>query len=243
MTYKELSDSMDVLSNRYAAMKDTALIPFDEYEKSLFITLSASGIVKEMLPFYDRNEKIKKQLISITRSAQVGTIAAISNDLKLRSDSIVYELPSDVLYVVAESLRSASNVILSRIKPLKDDEAYYTFDNPFRSSKRGYAWRNGISIDTGGIVKKYSEIITSILPSALPKYFLKYICNVPVFVVTDNLEDASINGISVNANLNTEAPLSILHEKILDRAIIIGYMSKTDDPNSKVSALGLSKDS
>jgi len=243
MTYKELSDMMDVLSSRYAQLKDVTFVPFDEYEKSLFLTKAANEIVKEMLPFYDRNEKIKKQLLTITKSIQINVIYGMAGNYRLKSDSLVYELPIDVMYIVAESLRSPNNIILRRIKPLKDDEAYHTFDNPFRTPSRGYAFRSGVTNNGSGTDKRYSEIITDVSASTAPQYFIKYICNVPPFIVTDNLEDASINGVSANVLLDSEAPLSILHERILDRAIIIGYMAKSDDPNSKSSALGLSKDS
>jgi hypothetical protein len=236
MTYRELSDAFDVYSNRYAEAKFATLLFFDEYEKSLFLTKAANEIVKEMLPFYDKNEKIKKQLLTITRAVQISTQASVSNDTRLKKDSIVYELPEDVMYVVAQALRTSTGALLMRIKPLQDDEAYYTFDNPFRSSTRGYAWSVGISDST----KKYTEVITSILAATSPEYYLKYVCDVPAFVVTDDLLEASINGISTNANLDDEAPLNILHEKILDRAVSIGYMAKGDDINSKVAASNLS---
>jgi hypothetical protein len=239
MTYSELSDMIDVMSNRYAQQKEVSLIPFDEYEKSLFLTKAANEIVKEMLPFYDRNEKIKKQLITITKSASVGDIFSMPDAFRMKLGSLVYELPADAMYAVAESLRDPANVILRKIRPLKDDETYYTLDNPFRTPSRGYAFRNGLSY----LGKKYSEIITDITPDGRPEYFIKYICNIPPFIVTDDLEDASINGVSTNSSLDNQAPLDVLHEKILDRAIIIGYTSKSDDPNSKVTALGISKDS
>ena len=243
MTYAELSNAFDVYSNRHSEQKLGSLLFFDEYEKSLFLTKAANDIVKEMLPFYDRNEKIKKQLLTITRSAQISAMATISDDLRLKKNSIIYELPEDVLYVVAESLRDANGVILNRIKPLKDDEAYHTFENPFRSSTRGYALRNGLSISTSGVVKRYSEIITSIPQSSSPEYFIKYICKIPPFIVSDTLNNASVDGTSINNSLNNEAPLYILHEKILDRAITIAFMAKSDDPNSKTTATALSKDS
>ena len=240
MTYNELSDAMDVLSNRYAQTKNVSLVVFDEYEKSLYLTKAANEIVKQMMPFYDRNEKIKKQLISITKSAQVSTIYSADATLKLRNDSIVYELPSDVLYVVAESIRNSSNVILRKIKPLKDDEAYYSFDNPFRASTKGYAWRDSITFVDGGVTKKYSEIVTDVLAATNPRYYLKYITKIPPFIVTNDLEDASIEGVSTNANLDAQAPLDPLHEKILDLAIVLGYMAKTDDPNAKTAASQIS---
>ena len=239
MTYAELSDMMDVLSNRYAQQKEVSLIPFDEYEKSFFLTKAANEIVKEMLPFYDRNEKIKKQLITITKSASVTPIFSMPDAFRLKLGSLAYELPSDVMYVVAESLRDPANVILRKIRPLKDDEVYHTLDNPFRTPSRGYAFRNGLSY----LNKRYSEIITDVAAASIPKYFVKYICNIPPFIVTDNLEDASINGVSTNLTLSAQAPLDVLHEKILDRAIIIGYMAKADDPNSKVAASNLSQNS
>jgi hypothetical protein len=240
MTYSELSDAMDVLSNRYAQTKNVSLAVFDEYEKSLLLTKAANDIVKQIMVSYDRNEKIKKQLLSITKSAQIGTIFAADPSLLVRADSIVFELPDDVLYVVAESIRDADNAILRKIKPLKDDEAYYSFDNPFRASERGYAWRDSITLVDGGVTKKYSEIITDIQVTDSPRYYLKYISKIPPFIVTDSLEDASIEGVSTNNNLNATAPLDMLHEKILDAAIVLGYMSKTDDPNAKVAASNLS---
>lgn len=240
MTYKELSDAFDIYSNRYSESKYASLLFFDEYEKSLLITKAANEIVKELLPFYDKNEKIKKQLLQITRSAQISSQSVVNNDLRLKKDSIVYELPDDVLYVVAQSLRNSTGAIIKRIKPLQDDESYYTFDNPFRSSDRGYAWAVGLSINVEGQIKEYSEIITSVLSSTNPEYYLKYICKVPAFIVTDNLLEASICGMSTNDNTLAEAPLGMLHEKILDRAISIGYMSKGDDINSKVAASNLS---
>jgi preprotein translocase subunit Sec61beta len=239
MTYAELSNAFDVCSNRHAEVKLGTLSFFDEYEKSLFLTKAANDIVKEMLPFYDRNEKIKKQLLDITDSATVSAIYALPDGLRLSPDSIVYELPAVALYVVAEQLRSASNAVLRLIKPLRDDEAYFTLDNPFRTPDRGYAFRNGISY----LDKKYSEIISDLRVSDAPKYFLKYVGEVPAFIVTDDLCDATINGVSTNANLDAEAPLSMLHEKILDRAILIGYYSKSDEIQGKANSLSLSTNS
>jgi len=243
MTYKELSNAFDVYSNRHAESKLETLLFFDEYEKSLLLTKAANEIVKEMLPSFDRNEKIKKQLAQLTRSTQISTQVTLDNGLKLRNDSIVYQLPNDVLYVVAESLRNSTGAILNRIKPLQDDEAYYSFDNPFRASARGYAWSVVISESVSNVITKYIEVITSISAATNPEYYLKYISEVPAFIVTDSLLDATINGLSTNTNINLEAPLGILHEKILDRAITIGYMAKGDDPNLKVAASNLSTNS
>lgn len=243
MTYKELSDAFDVYANRHTEAKLGSLLFFDEYEKSLFLTMAANEIVKEMLPFYERNEKIEKQLLDITKSAQVSALFALPNDNRFKTGSLVYELPSDVLYIVAESLRSSSNAILRRIKPLKDDEAYYTLDNPFRVSTRGYAYRNDVSYVDGSTNKRYAEIISDITSGTSPEYFCKYLTIVPPFIVTDTLLDAKIGNVSTNASLNSEAPLNMLHERILNRAILLGSMAKSDDPNSKVAASTLSKDS
>jgi hypothetical protein len=243
MTYKELSDAFDVYANRHAEVKLGSLLFFDEYEKSLFLTMAANELVKEMLPFYERNEKIEKQLLDITKSAQVATLYSLSDDNRFKVGSLVYELPSDVLYIVAESLRSSANAILRRIKPLKDDEAYYTLDNPFRVSTHGYAYRNDVSFVVSGTNKRYAEIISDLTSTTAPEYYLKYIAMVPPFIVTDTLLDAKIGNTSTNSNLNVEAPLSMLHEKILNRAILIGFMAKSDEPNSKVAISTLSKDS
>ena len=243
MTYRELSIAFDVYSNRHAESKFETLLFFDEYEKSLFLTMAANEIVKQMLPFFDKNEKIKKQLLSITRGIQISTQASVDVDIRLKSGSIVYELPSDVMYIVAESLRNESGAILMRIKPLQDDDAYYSFDNPFRASKRGYAWSTGISQNASGSIKRYTEVITSIAASSNPEYYLKYVCDVPPFIVTDDIMGGIVSGQSTNSNIDSDAPLKPLHEKILDRAITIAYMAKSDDANAKVAASNLSQDS
>jgi hypothetical protein len=243
MTYRELSIAFDVYSNRHAEVKLSSLLFFDEYEKSLFLTMAANEIVKEMLPYFDKNEKIKKQLLSITRAVQISTPSSVDNDLRLKKDSLVYELPSDVMYVVAESIRTSLGAILMRIKPLQDDEAYYSFDNPFRASTRGYAWSTGISQSVGGTVKRYTEVITSVSSSVSPEYYIKYVCDVPPFIVTEDLMEGIVSGQSTNSNLDADAPLKPLHEKILNRAIEIGYMAKADDPNAKANASNLSHDS
>lgn len=243
MTYRELSDAFDVYSNRFAAGKDTSLIPFDEYEKSLFLTKAADEIVKELLPFYDRNEKIKKQLLPITRTTQLNLDTVVPASARMKSGSLVYELPTGVVYVAAESLKNTLGAILRKIKPLKDDEAFYSLESPFRSPTRGYAFRGSLSYVDSGVTKKYSEIITDISATADPKYYIKYIIDVPAIIVADDLDDASIKGVAINPNIYSEAPLTLLHEKILDRAIIMAYTAKTDDTNAKVANANLSSNS
>lgn len=231
MTYKELSDAFDVYANRYAQQKYMTILQFDEYEKSLFLTQAADEIVKEMLPFYDRNEKIKKQLLSITKSVELSLATGVSDEYKISNSNLLYEIPEDVLYVVVEFIKNPSRTTLERVRPLADDETGYSLDSPFRvPTKRGYAYRNSLTVGS----KKYSEIITNILAASTPKYFIRYVSEVPTFIVTDTLLDASINGVSTNANINAIAPLEMLHNKILNRAILIGYESKSDDINSKV---------
>lgn len=231
MTYRELSDAFDVYSNRHAESKYEKILFFDEYEKSLFLTQAADEIVKELLPFYDRNEKIKKQLLPITKSVQVALATGIDATKKIKSTTLLFEMPEDVLYVVLEFLKTSGGVIIERVKPLSDDETAYVMENPFRSStRRPYAFRNSLSI--GSV--RYSEIITSVLANTSPVYFIRYVSEVPSFIVTENLLDASINGVSTNADLDVIAPLEMLHNKILNRAILIGYESKSDDINSKV---------
>jgi hypothetical protein len=232
MTYKELSDAFDVYSNRYAEAKQDRLMFFDEYEKSLFLTQAADEIVKELLPFYDRNEKIKKQLLPITTSAVVSIATGISDVYRTNLTSLLYELPANVLYVVVEFLKDPTGVILDRITPIGDDEIAYSIDSPFRCSvSRHSAYRGSLSIGD----KDYAEIITNVPSSASPKYFLKYIEETPSFIVTDTLLDASIKGVSTNSDITLEAPLQMLHNKILNRAILIGYESKNDEVNAKVA--------
>jgi len=230
MTYKELSDNFDVYSNRHAESKYEKLLFFDEYEKSLFLTQAADEIVKELLPFYDRNEKIKKQLLPITKSAHI-SLSSVSSDHKISSLSLTYKIPTDVLYIVLEFLKTSGGVIVDRVKPLSDDETAYVMDNPFRApTTRPYAYRNSLTVDSDS----YAEIITSVLANTNPVYFIRYVSVVPAFIVTDNLLNASINGISTNDDLNAVAPLEMLHNKILNKAILIAYEAKSDDVNSKV---------
>lgn len=249
MTYRELSDYMDVLSNRFALEKNTSVVPFDEYEKSVFLTKAANEIIKEMLPFYDRNEKIKQQLLPLTRVLNVSTLTSsgtISLPMRYNASTLVYEIPSDIMYIVSEALKSSAGAILKRIRPLKDDEAYFTLENPFRVTSRSYAFRTGLSTDTNGVLKEYSEIITNVPASPVPTYHVKYLANVSPFIVTEDLEDATISGLGslpVGITLDDEAPLPMLHEKILDRAILIGYLAKSDDVNAKSASINLSTNS
>jgi len=230
MTYRELSDAFDIYSNRYAESKYEKLLFFDEYEKSLFLTQAADEIVKELLPFYDRNEKIKKQLLPITKSAHI-SLSSVSSDHKIKASTLTYKVPVDVLYVVLEFLKTSGGVIIDRIKPLADDETAYVLDNPFRTpTTRPYAYRNSLTVDSDS----YAEIITSVLANTSPVYFIRYVSTVPSFIVTNDLLDASINGASTNVDLDVTAPLEMLHNKILNKAILIAYEAKSDDVNSKV---------
>jgi hypothetical protein len=240
MTYRELSEAWDVYANRHAELKYEKLLFFDEYEKSLFITQAADEIVKGLLPFYDRNEKIKKQLLPITKSVQVSLATGIDATKKIESTTLLYEMPEDVLYVVLEFLKTSSGVIIERIKPLADDETAYVMDNPFRvPTTRPYAYRNSLSIGS----KHYSEIITGVLANTSPVYFMRYVSEVPAFIVTESLLGASIMGLSSNADIDEIAPLEMLHNKILNKAIAIGYEAKSDDINSKVAREKASEES
>lgn len=233
MNYKEMSDAFDVYSNRYSDAKLGSLLYFDEYEKSLFITKAANIIVKEMLPFYDKNEKIREQLLDITRTKQLTADSGFVNTLKFDKSSFVYKLPSDIMYIVAESIRSTDGTLVKKVRPLHDDEFYYTLDNPFRVNTDEFGYRSFVSLynSTDNVIDRYAEIYTT----ASGKYFIKYLCNIPPFVLDSNLDDGSIGGINANAYVDHEAPLSMLHEKIIDKAVELGYMAKNDDINSKVA--------
>ena len=68
MNYIELSNEFDILSNKFSLENSIPPQMFDEYEKSVFVTMAAEQIVNSILPFYDKNEFVRKALDDLTVS-------------------------------------------------------------------------------------------------------------------------------------------------------------------------------
>lgn len=223
MNYIELSNEFDILSNKFSLENSIPLQMFDEYEKSVFVTMAAEQIVNSILPFYDKNEFVRKALDDLTVSA-VMTPESINSGIE--GNSIIFLKPSDLLVVVYSKLYSGSKGIM--VIPVMDDSRDFNINNPFRMPNADYALRvdnhSGPSIEL---------IVNQSYNSFSVSYKVKYIKKVPAFILAETTFPATIGGVSTNPQASSPAPLELLHNVILSKAVLLAQASRGADVNTK----------
>lgn len=244
MTIDEFSTEFDTLLNSYASKIDFGnqtsekQIALDEYEKSVFLTKAQEQIVRELytgknqgLDSFEKNEETRRNLSNLIETYSScdrvpdGYYYGI-----LSEDSVLFELPEDVMDITYEQLR-VENItedcnnkckctsIIQEVVPITQDEFIRTSKNPFRGLNKKRAFRLDIE---GGVelVTKYSD------PT---KYRLTYTVRYLKFPEPIILIDLSDSNLSIN-NIYTEkndCKLSPnLHRQILERAVLLALVSK-----------------
>jgi hypothetical protein len=234
MTLEEFSNSFDTQLNSYAHTaqfgdaSSTADIVCDEYEKSVFLTKAQEeitlGLYNGRNPLgeaFEGSEELRRYLSKLVVEAEKTPITNSSSKPigVAGSNSYFFNLPDNpaVWFITYEAIEISSEDACKdgstiEVVPIKQDEYHRLKKNPFRGANDRRALRLDLSND---IVEIVSEYIVS-------KYYIRYLRRLNPIILSD-LDGNDIGG----KTTATECELpDILHQKILERAVMMALQSK-----------------
>lgn len=220
MTTKEFSDAFDTIVASYS--KD---INFNEYEKSLYLTLAQEQIVIDLytggivkVEGFESTEELRAYLRNLIKTEVIDKKEQLEKAIS--DNSYFFRLPSDVLFITYEvatiddSNAECKDKTTIDVVPVTQDEFNRIKRNPFRTSNERRALRLDNGLDIVEIVSKYN----------LSKYTVRYLSK-PTPIVLANFDEVTIN----KENKITECKLdSALHSYILRKAVSLGIAAKSE---------------
>lgn len=226
MTLDDFSNGFDTLLNSYAS-NGTASVALDEYEKSFFLTKAQEEMVVNLYngnndygDSFENTEEMRRNLSNLVAEANLEPITDADHFeglIGVSNNSEFFQLPKDIFFITYEEAQVFSNkcgrAIGMDVYPATQDEYSRIKRNPFRGINNRRALRLDLSDNVVEIISKYP----------IRSYYLKYLKK-PEPIILINLPDGlSIEGVRVKTpcKLNDS-----LHQKILDRAVILAMQSK-----------------
>lgn len=229
MNNKSFSDGFDTLISAYTRQGSFgteatgADIAFDEYEKSFFLTKAQEELVLSLYNgrnssgrSFEETEELRRYLSPLVSDSTLepeGDVGFTGVD----NNSVFFVLPEDLWFITYEALnytggRCAGERSMEVI-PITQDEYHRVKNNPFRGPSGMRALRLDLSDNIIEIVSKYNVI----------SYYLRYLRRPAPIILQDLPDDLNING----CNSISECELhESLHQRILDRAVLLALQSK-----------------
>ena len=223
MTVQEFSNEFDTLYNNISNNSAPGL---DGYDKSVFLTKAQEEIVESYIePMrnrfnigFDENEKRKRDLSNLIQQGFTTTEIVLDNNLKVNSQSKIFEIPADVMYIIDEYVGiSESNEAVS-IKPATYDEIDVLLRDSFRKPDFNNIEKYAFRLDKGTVENKRAvELILFNATINIYRYF--YLKN-PSPIIIEDL-DTIQSGLTIDGiSAVTECELDrSIHREILDRAV------------------------
>jgi hypothetical protein len=231
MTTNDFSSQFDVLLNSYAvntafgSTDNPSTIELDEYEKSLLLTKAEEDIAIELYSgrnllgtSFEETEEMRRYLSNLVKEASLQPIANSSNSpLGMDSNSKFFTLPEDLWFITYESAiisdgKCKDNTSLD-VYPVTQDEYHKIKRNPFRGAHNRRALRLDLSEGVVEIVSKYK----------VTEYYIRYLHKLKPIILINLGGEQTIGGL--NTVSECELP-ETLHQKILDRAILLALQSR-----------------
>lgn len=239
MTIDEFSNSFDTLVNSYAHRIEFGNqisnydLAFDEYEKSVFLTKAQEDLVISLYNgrnsiglSFEETEEMRRYLANLVKDNSSSPIEN-STGTPLGSYSKFFQLPSDVWFIVYESITTivpegescAGNMIVMDVIPATHDEFHRIKKNPFRGPNKRRALRLDLAEGVVEISCKYPDI---------RGYYCRYLRK-PKPIVLEHLTSEGDRTDLEIGGINTPSPCELheaLHQKILERAVLLAIQSR-----------------
>lgn len=232
MTLSEFSNSFDTLVNSFNNSTTSELpssksdVVFDEYEKSVFLTKAQEEIV---VGFYnghtstgesfEMTEEMRRYLDSLVETKVYNSDDQLTDKIGLSDKSFFYLLPDNIAFITLEQVilnddsLGCYNGSRVGVYPVTQDEFERVRNNPFRGPTKYKVLRIDYGSNIAELISKYT----------IDKYLIKYIIKPSPIILIDLPDNLTIDGISKA----TECQLnSILHNTILERAVVLALRSK-----------------
>lgn len=259
MTVQEFSDEFDLLYDN-ASMSAPGL---DLYEKSVFLTQAQEVIVKEAYSgmtmsgvAFEGSEKRRRQMSELVRdykkytqldldgttAGQRGPDTGVPYDGldRLVSDSQMFQLPSDLMYILHETATlndpndNTINGKIVDVVPITHDEYNVKKNNPFQKPNKRKVWRLDLFMD--GTHSKVELIAIALIDL----YHCRYVKRPNPIILTDFETDPALSGLGLRIegkNVSSTSELNNeIHRDILLRAVEMAVLtSRENSLNNKIN--------
>lgn len=232
MTTADFSNGFDVLLNSYSrvgafgdSMPDIRL---DEYEKSLFMTQAQEDEVRSLYTGknvygegFEKTEETRRYLSTLVKEAEIEPLDEEDDHVTLpaglSSNSQFFALPDDLWFITYEAVNVTGKTCNQseplEVIPVRQDEYHKIKKNPFRGTNDRRALRLDLSGGNIEVISKYS----------IATYYVRYLRKLNPIVLTALEDGVTINNVSTVTAC--ELP-DILHQRILERAVMLALRSK-----------------
>lgn len=193
----------------------------NSYEKSLCLTQAAKDIFEEVYESYETNEKSKRILAPFLTTRDCGILPVTDEYVKFRAYNV--SLPSEMHYVLREEVKLKNCTDLPIIENTGLDHLSSFLNNPFKKPNKRKVIKAELS---GNAFRIYSQ-------EEVLKYRITFLKkDNPIILINfatdpELIQDETIQGSQMPST--TLLP-SIVHDKIIDRAVILAI--KTTRENS-----------
>lgn len=231
MTVQEFSNEFDVLYNNIMSNQAPGL---DEYEKSVFLTKAQNEVIKNY--FNPKGNKYQegfdgnaKRQIDFSSLIRVVEPLATQSNIKFDERSQVFQMPTDVLFILNETAVVTSDGIerLINIIPISFEEYSRLVSKPYKLPLKNQGWR--LFQYTDSKVTFISEVVAN---GTIENYKIRYVKRPKPIILTDLADSGiSIDGLTDITNCELDP---ILHPEILQRAVELAKAAYTGDIKSIV---------
>lgn len=228
MSSEEFLERFQVLYNN---IDSNAAPGLNEYDISVFLTKAQDEILKNYFnPLgnkykegFDGSPKRQIDFSRIIKTTECQIHSGAANKIDLRSS--VYDLPSDVFFILDENLYTDQQDPIQAI-PISFTEYSMLMRKPYKYPHKSEAWRLMSQVVDGEV---QIEIISA---TPITKYLMRYVRKVTPIIVGDLSQwNLTIDGLSTVTECELDEEL---HEEILQRAVEIAKNAYTGDLASTV---------
>lgn len=228
MNNQEFSDAFATLLNSHGSKagfgdQDSGRqIVLDEYEKSLFLTKAQEDLVQDLYSgesiegeSYEETERLRRYLSALNKDASIEPDADV--DVIIDSNSKVFTLPDDLWFITYEAVKADSDNCWDgkyiQVVPVRQDNYHRQIKSPFRGASN----RRALRLD------RDENSVEIIYPLGIEFYYVRYVRK-PQPIILETLPE----GLTIeNRSAASECELnSALHQKILERAVVLAMRSK-----------------
>lgn len=230
MTPKEFSNGFDTLLSSYAVQlpfgKDASHISlaFDEYEKSYFLTKAEEELVEDLYAgkslegeSYEETERLRRSLAQLNTEIEYEPLENTDDFFPISKDSQFFQLDNNVMFITYEAVKTEADSCLEgeyiEVVPARQDWFHRQVKNPFRGATKKRALR----LDTS------DNVVEIVYPLAISKYYVRYMRKPKPIVVSTLPENLTVGGTNTARGCELDERL---HEKILDRAVMLALRSR-----------------
>lgn len=226
MTLQEFSNEFDTNLQLIYSQESGIQNPlsFDEYEKSVFLTKAQENIVLELYSgrqtgiSFEKTEESRRYLSNLVKTA---TINSFNSGIGITSNcSYFCSIPQDLWFITYESVTLEDSSLkcgttsIASVIPVKQDYVYNILNNPFRGPSDIRILRLDVEGNQVELISKY----------IIKDYTIRYIKKPSPIILINLPIDLEINGKHEESKCELH---SALHRRILDEAIRLAVLSKT----------------